>query len=563
MILLAAIPVLVWDFTTSNGSWVSGGSPTQWMWGPVVAGPVELDVGWGTQLGGLTLHEATSTLTSPVLDTSAMTSPTLAVDHWHDLGDGDLGVFEADVGAGWTSLEPVFGYVGGDGLRGATGTFESIAIPLPVAPVVAVRLKLVTDDAGAGLGWYVRGASLVDGDAAAPLLEPILLPVDTQDVAGPYVFEVSAVDDVATSGVDLIVGGERTAFVDQGGDLWRAELPAVPPGTRIDYLIEATDGANVATWPTLGTGSFRVYLAAPTDLAAAEPGRQIGAAVPLCWTAPVTPETVLTTQWLVDGVIVGEGPGTCASVPVDATGTREFRVRGRFDAGVGDVSEPLLLDVELASIGSVEPAEAYAGDAVRVTVTGLGLYLDAASSISFGDGIDVVETEVVDAMTLRATLNVSSDAEVGEREVVVDTPYGEVVGAFDVRDGAERPHILSVTPGSLVQGDEATLTVLASAPWADDIATFDDGEVVVVAPPKVDGTTLTVRVAVASRAAVGTHDLVLDDGLRLWTASVYVEEWVAPPAKNCAHGGGAPWLAVLALAWRRQRARKADIASAT
>ncbi len=563
MILFAAVPVLVWDFTMSSESWVAGGSPNQWMWGPVLAGPVELDVGWGTQLAGLTLHEATSTLTAPTLDTSAMTSPTLAVDHWYELGDGDLGVFEADVGAGWTSLEPVFGYVGGDGLRGATGAFELIAIPLPVAPVVGVRLKLVTDDAGAGLGWYLRGASLVDGDAAAPQLEPMVLPADTQDVAGPYVFEVSAIDDVATTAVDLIIGGDRTAFVSQGGNLWRAELPTVSPGTRVDYVIEATDGANVAYWPTLGTGSFRVFLAAPTNLEASESGRQIGSSVPLCWTAPVSPETVLATQWLVDGVVVGEGPGTCATVPVDATGSYDFQVRGRFDAGVGDASDVLTLDVEVPSIGMVEPAEAYSGDAVRVTVSGEGLYLDAAAAVSFGEGIDVVETEVVDAMTLRATLAVSDDAAVGAREVVIDTPYGEVVGAFSVRDGAERPHIVSVTPGTLVQGDEATLTILASAPWAGEIATFDDGDVVVVAPPKVDGATLTVRVAVASRASAGLHDLVLDDGLRLWTASVEVEEWVAPPAGNCDHGRGGAWWSVLAVAWWRQRARKADIASAT
>jgi MYXO-CTERM domain-containing protein len=129
---------------------------------------------------------------------------------------------------------------------------------------------------------------------------------------------------------------------------------------------------------------------------------------------------------------------------------------------------------------------------------------------------------------------------------------------FEVRDGADRPQLIDVTPRSIKQGGAVTLTVQSNAPiGAGPI--IDLGPGIFVQSTEVDGDTLRVGIATAIDAPVGAHQIIVDDGLRILSgATVEVRDAKPPPGKVCASSPGQPtgiWALALAacLGLRRRK----------
>jgi hypothetical protein len=130
-----------------------------------------------------------------------------------------------------------------------------------------------------------------------------------------------------------------------------------------------------------------------------------------------------------------------------------------------------------------------------------------------------------------------------------------------VGDAADRPRLTGIDPESVHQGEEAELVIGLVGDLAG-VPTVDLGEGVVVESVDVAGDELHVRVACASDANIGTHAVLVDDGVRIFDgASLEVKDAVITPGRACGttDGRGAPvgamaWaLAAVAIGRRRSR----------
>ena len=296
--LLAAVPLLILDLTTGDGGLVSSGTPGQWMWGVVEAGPVDVPAAWGTALTDVYRNNESSTLQVELPDVKGAAKPMLVLEQWYDIAEGDSAVLEArDVGAsGWVPLEPVFGYPGPDGFVGERRAWHEAVFALtPGAAVESVRLRLETDASDAADGWFLRGLELYDGDVMPPLITPLEVPTDTQDVSGPYEVVVRIEEDGFVEDATLwwSEGGEASPLrMAEAGDQWSAAIPAVAPGTVVSWYVEVSDGENLGRFPADGEEAFRVFLAAPGAPVRVDTQR-VSQAVELRWEPPVSPHSVL------------------------------------------------------------------------------------------------------------------------------------------------------------------------------------------------------------------------------------------------------------------------------
>jgi hypothetical protein len=87
-----------------------------------------------------------------------------------------------------------------------------------------------------------------------------------------------------------------------------------------------------------------------------------------------------------------------------------------------------------ASIVSVSPASAYEGQKEQVTILGSNTAFSAgATKVSFGEGVQVLSTQVIDATTIEATIEVERDAALGARDLSVTTGTNTVTLASGFR----------------------------------------------------------------------------------------------------------------------------------
>ena len=116
-----------------------------------------------------------------------------------------------------------------------------------------------------------------------------------------------------------------------------------------------------------------------------------------------------------------------------------------------------------AAIASVNPATGEQGAAAfAVTVVGTGThFLQGASTLSLGAGINIGAVTVDSPTQLHATIAVTAGAAPGLRDAAVTTG-GEAakrVGAFTVTPSATIPYLASVSPSSGQQGQTLNLTL--------------------------------------------------------------------------------------------------------
>lgn len=569
---IAAIPVMLWALADGTGGFVASGDSGQWQWGLPTSGPGGFDAVWATRLDGDYLNDATDHLEIPVPDVSGLAYPVLTLRHWYVIQPGDLGVVEVDGGAGWVTVDPIFGYPGVGGFSGDSLGWQITSVDLGgFGPTPRVRLTFQSDPAVSAAGWYVSDVGLYDGDVTAPRLVPVLTPVDTEQVGVGQAVELAVQDDVAVLSVELrasINGGSEQAvpMAALGGGSYRGLLPGAPAGSVVAWYAVADDGEQVGRFPDAGSETYRVILPAPTDLRTVAEGRVVGDEIELAWAAPVSSHEVLSYRVdAVDGA-GNEGPwvvfDAAASVPLRPDGARTFEVHAVFDVGIGEPSAPLTVSAEVPELVALAPAMAFQGDTVRIRVRGHDLYLTQdAAALDLGAGVVVEELTVVDVDEAVAVVSIEPDSAPGPRDAVVASTWGSfrTEAAFVVVDGASAPRIVSVAPERLRQGETATVTIDASQVLAGPV-TVDPGEgLLVVADPLVDGARVTVELVVAGDAAPGLHTLVLDDGARLWTADLLVDERVFAAQTGCrgcdAAPGGGP-LAAVALAGLLVRRRR-------
>lgn len=555
MMLAAAIGMWVWSFATHDHNLVSGGDPAQWAWEIPTSGPGGSEAMWCTQPQGHYLHEADDTLTLPAIDLEGMVEPTLVIEHWYDVHSGDSATLEWYDGHVWQTLMPVFGYprVGGfversDGLVQHSFDLQGLGSS------VQLRLRFRSDASGAEDGWYLSSIGLYDGDVTAPRLELLQAPVDTQELDAPYRVSVEAEDDSGDPVVTLHWAADGGIFVDREVDSvqglrWDFDIPAQDPGTEVSWYVTASDGQQESRYPEEGFELFRVFLAAPTDLAL-DQDRAVGTEVDLRWTPPDSPHPVLS--YIVeelDGASL-QTQHTTAVLPVQADGTHSFTVTASYEAGLGNVSEVLDLDLEVPVLQELRPDQAWQGDRVRLHLSGQSLYLlQGDTELDLGQGIELEELAITDINHAQLVVSVDEDAPVGVRDLVIDSAQGVFTfpEAFEVDDGAQRPHVVSVSPSYLTQGEAGRLTISASRPFAS-LPEVDPGEgIVVTSAVSGEGEIASFDILVDAETPPGERILVLDDGERLWAAPFEVSNWTVPADRRCGHTGGSGWLWLLTL----------------
>ena len=565
---MSPVLILAFDLTMTNGGFVEAGQTGQWGWADPGAGPVGLGACWGTNPNGPYLHDTIDTLTVPLPSLSTLTDPVVVVvRHWYDIAAFDHGTVEVDAGQGWVRLDPVFGYPDPAGFVGTSAGYVEHAFDLSgLGPTPAFRFVFTADPNGARPGWYIQDVTLWDGDIVAPAVSPFIVPVDTQDLDGPYPVTVLAEDDVGIADATLIWqadGGptQQLPMADLGGGLYTADLPGQLPDTVVSWSVTASDAESTTVWPEDGQESFRVFLAAPTDLTGPTGGHQVDQRAHLTWTPPVSPHPVDGYEVIQQGVpriLVVDEPQ--ATVELMASDSQHFEVRALYDVGAGDVSDPLQLSLEVPDLTSVSPPQATQGERLYVRLEGTSLYLLQGDSVlDAGPGISVTDLDVRDANAATALLEVSDGAEVGPRDLTLEGTGSSWVfrSAFTVTSEELAPRILRITPDTLVQGEEISVEIEATVPFAA-VPTVDAGEdLVVTGQISADGTTARFGLAAAGRARVGTHTLVIDDGARRLLADVEVSEYIEPPRRTCATAatGGRSGLALVAwllLGWRRR-----------
>lgn len=556
-----------WDLETSDGSFSSYGDTAQWAWGEVRKGPgsgYDGRFAWGTGLVADYLNDSVDHLELPPVDLSAASRPILVFVHWYAFGAGDVGTVEVDGGLGWTAAQPIYGYPAVDGWSGASSGWETVAVDLSAwGDTPRVRLTFSADAAGTAAGWFVDEVGFYDGDVVAPKIASVTTLADTEDYEGPYLVSAAVEDDVGVESVELrwsVDGGAEVVspMADSGDGTWSGVLPGQLPGAQVAYHVEATDGVNLRRYPEASDLAFRVYLAAPTDLRAAE--ARVGSTVELSWNPPNSAHPVRGYRVYRDGTLVAESTATVVSAPV--TGEVDtFRVNAVYDAGEGDPSDPVTVTMAVPEVLELLPETAWPGETVRALLEGRYLLLvDGEVTVDLGEGITVTGVQVRDVDHAWVEMALDADAAPGPRDLVLESAAGTVVGegALEVLDAATRPRLTAIEPEGMAQGATGTLTIQ----WTGELAatpTVDLGEGVVVESVSVIGAdTLSVTAAVANDAPLGERGVVVDDGVRrLEGVDFTVRDVAIDPGGTCGCGvavGAGGWpLVGLAAALARRR----------
>ncbi|MEC7948919.1 MAG: hypothetical protein VX265_15225 [Myxococcota bacterium] len=524
----AAAPLVEWDFEVDDGGFVSGGETGQWAWGEPTAGPgvaVEGTRAWSTVLDGPHLNDTTDTLTLPPRNLSDTVRPVLGFSHWFELAAGDSAWLEVRDDAGWTRLEPVYGYPQAAGFTGQSSGWQRAWFDLSgVGDLRDVRLVLSADRTVALAGWTVDAVQLDDGDAVPPSIRFVSGPGEEAELLALTPLAAEVRDDIAVAGVDVawtVDGGspERAPLDADGGDIWTGGIPAVPPDSRVEWWLEATDGTNIARTEPRET---RFFLPAPTALTGPSE-RVVARSVRVGWTPAPAAWPQVDHIVYVDGVAAATSVGPSATVPV-AGRDPDIVVRTRFETpfGVvaGDPSATLSVDLAYPMVAGISPAEGYQGDQIRLDLQGVDLFLVAGSAAaSLGEGVAVRSFEVIDVNTARLDADIAEDAAPGVRDLVLltDDVVVPLQAAFSVLSGTQRPALESVEPDAVSQGTRHTLQIQLTAPPAGTAADLrlDAGPGVIVESLHLEASSVTAGIAVTADAPVGTRALLLDDGVRL------------------------------------------------
>lgn len=553
------LPVWVFDLATDM---VPTGVGGQWELGALEGEPSSPTDAWGTRIDGNYLHNGSDQLEFelPVLD--GVTRPVLVFHHWYAVAELDAGWFEIDQGAGFERADPIFGYPHEEGFVGASSGWEAVALDLTgVADASRVRLVFESDASLADLGWYFDGAVLWDGDPVAPSIEPVTLPVDIEDVNGPYLVAFRVEDDREVASVNILWRRQQDPTfgvlpMEEVDGVWLAEIPGQSADTTVEWHVEASDGENVARWPSEGEQAFRVFLGAPTALTRLDEAR-VAQSISLSWVPPISAHDILEYEVWQEGQEPHRVWAPPAVLPLAPGGEESPRVQVRaiYTQGYGDSSEPLDVEVEVPVLASVLPGVLWPDERVRLSVEGQSLYaLDQATEVSLGEDVTVESVTVRDVNRLDLVVKVSATAEEGDLTLVLDGPQGHFVfpGAVQIGDADLSPPGLTLHPERVAQGAEEWLELEFGQQVEGAVQVIAEGGLYVGPVEPLTDHAVRVRLSVAPDASVGAHTVQVTDGNRWWTHDLHVVEVTYTTSSGCdvrgstgGPSGGLLWWAVV------------------
>ena len=552
----AATPLVELGFDGDDGGCVAGGETAQWMWGAVSGGPGAGYTGpnaWALNLGGGYLNDTTDTLTCPAVNLSGAARPVLQFAQWYALDSGDTAHLEVDDGSGWQALTPIYASEPSwtstsDGWIHTAFDLSGLSNPL------TARWVFAADAAGTADGWFVDDVVFWDGDPVAPRIDWVDVLADTEGIGEASVVTAMVRDDVALAAVSLryAIGTEQPVIVPMTHveGVYRGEIPGQAPDTWVVYAVVALDASNTTVSDPV---AFRYYLAAPRNLRL-DADRAVGHTVPLRWDAPDTTQVVSGYRIFRGDALVATSLSTAADVEVTG-GTDTFTVRAVYGLDQGDASQPVSLTASIPQVTSITPASAWAGDHVRLNLSGAYLLLtEGEVSASLGEGTTVsVRVRDVDAAVLDVAIDASAPA--GARDLTLLTPSGETVApaVFEVIAGSERPQLL---PAELRarQGQASHAEIAYVGAMARPDPTIDLGADVVVGAVRAEDGVLVVDFTVAGDAAVGSRAVTVDDGVRVYDGVTLQIDDAQLQATGCQTAPAAsPALWVLSLLFVRRR----------
>lgn len=539
--VLLALPLVVWDFAVSDHGLVCDGDTKQWEHGVPTTGPGGTHPMWATRLHGQYYNDSVDHLVLALPDLGDLQQPSLRIRHWGAFGPGDAGWFETLVGGTWQRIDPVYGYPVPSGFTGTTGWLETT---VPIQGASGFRFVFASDAWWSDAGWYVSSVELHDGDVTEPRIELLSWPVDTQELTEPYTVRAKVFDDVALETIHLVwstpSGSGYAPMQAFSGGVFEGSIPAQHPDTTVSWHIEASDAAGNlgATDPT---SAFRVFLAPPRNFAAHLGDRAVGQVVDLSWSPPLSPHPVLgyvvqDADAEVEPFVAGSSP---TKLDLRPGYPARWRVAAIYEAGVGDWSNTLHLEVEQPSLTRIVPSTALQGRTFHLRIEGGSLYLvDGHAELDLGEGLQVHELDVLDVDTLEAWVEVRADAPPGARDVTIRGVHATAVftDAFEVRDAASALHVVSVSPQILRQGQSVDLRVELSEPFGQEVTVRADEALLVRGTPTVEDHTVSVPLAVGGSATPGDYVLVLDDGQTRLPVEIEVHErTIEGTQRACAH----------------------------
>ena len=174
-------------------------------------------------------------------------------------------------------------------------------------------------------------------------------------------------------------------------------------------------------------------------------------------------------------------------------------------AGTAVLTGGFTVDQAPPAITAVDPVAGVQGAVLSITIT--GSYLEDATSVDFGPGINVEAlSSSHDCVT--ANITIASTAAPGPRDITIVTTGGDFTlpGAFTV--GPAPPTIASADPGQCQLGETITLTLTGT--YLTGATTLDFGPDVVVDFFTVDSPLqMTVHILVEPGADIGARDITV------------------------------------------------------
>jgi hypothetical protein len=527
---------LLASFSTDSltDGFVSTGIPGSWNCGEVTSGPLggEQDTtACGTGLDGNYTNNASDFLRLPPFDVSSVDEPFLKFAHWWNIEVGDEGMIEQLLSDGsWEQVDLVYGYPNGEPhLLGDGGWVDAWVDLLDIEDTSKLRLKLHSNQAVTGDGWFVDNLEVWDGDIVPPILESLTILSDTEVITQPYSVTVRAFDNQQLETVELkytIDGGaiSSVTMTDVGGGAFQAQIPAQSPDTLVEYWVEAQDEIQLTAAPLLGTYNFRVRLPAPEGLSG--PDEVIhDDSVWLSWSPPVSTHALYSYGIYRDGELVDDAYEPFFQVDLYGDNLDIFTVAARYELATGEIvegdhSNSWSVDAAVPMIVSAAPSLVYQGDTVHLQIVGSNmLFVQGEVEVTVDSEFEILQVEIENVDVALITMYVSHDAMIGPRSVYLNSgdSLGLLVEAFTVVSGDDLPRIEEIVPNGLRQGQSEVVEFIMSSPM--DIAPLVDlGPGVVVDSVELSTPNIgTAMVLVAVNAPLGARPAVMDDGVRAIT----------------------------------------------
>lgn len=536
---------------------------------------------------------------------------TLELHHYYDTqAGGDGGIVGLRVGEEtnpWQALIPPGGYPGTilygstptAAYSGFSGGWTRSYFDLSSFADQNVYLDLFFysnyNQEEANLGWLVERALVWPGDRVPPELEVTRAPADTDNFLEPYEVVVMAGDPGGANNLNLslrwlALGPGGVSEEGQGpltfsGAQWVGSITAQPPDTRLTWYAEARDAAgNLASDPEralideAARYSFTVALRPPG------PPLPVGDIpfttrdLSLRWDLPATEMVLMGSRLYVSNLSLVEGDApddqhlidtyppdeTSATVTLssfDQDGPVFLALTTLYDDGGGlplesRLGPPTVLSVQVPSLVEVSPSVLYQGQTVTLDIRGQNTDFAAGhvTATLEGQGVDIPYVEVLDVFTLRATVVVDAQAQLGDGlmlEVLVDG-HSRGTWPMDLKSGELRPAILGAQPNAAAIGTTVEVDFVArSINFNEDTPSVDFGPgITPIGQVKVseDGSTFTQQIRVEASAAQGERPVLVSTS-QLFVGVPFLVRGSSQTIQSCDSGGrsGAEWACLVIL----------------